>query len=71
MDLGAVKPSIKLDAFQWYFATLFGATLIVHAERRARVVAEIKLRDVALKMLLAAMLIDAFHAEFEHFEIAF
>src|SRR5579885_149466 len=49
----------------------FGALGIVHAKRDAVVVAEIKLRQIAVQMIVAAMLIDALHAALEHGEEAF
>ena len=53
------------------FSALFGALGIVHAERDAVVVAEIKLRKIAVQVLLAAVLIDAAHAALEDREIVF
>src|SRR6185437_7731722 len=50
---------------------LIGAGGIVHAKRNAVVMAEVKLRKIAVQMLFAAMLVDAEHAAFEHTEIAF
>ena len=44
---------------------------IVHAQSNAIVVTEIKFGEIAMKMLLAAMLVRAFHAALEHAEIAF
>jgi hypothetical protein len=44
---------------------LIGPVLIVNAKRNAVAVAEIKLRQIAVQMLLSAMLVDALHAALE------
>jgi len=44
--------------------------LILATTGRAVAVAEIKFRDIAVKVLLLAMLIDALHAALEHAVIA-
>jgi hypothetical protein len=49
----------------------FGASIIVDAEGGAIAVPEIELGKVAVKVLLAAMLIDAFHPAFEDGKEAF
>ena len=46
----------------------FGAFGIAHTERGAAVVTEVEFRQVAVEVSLAAMLIDADHAAFEHRE---
>jgi hypothetical protein len=43
-----------------------GALDIIYAEPDAIAIAEIKFAQIAMQMLFAAMLIDAFHATFEH-----
>jgi hypothetical protein len=50
---------------------IVGAHFVVPAECAAPVVAELKLGRVPMKVLLSAVLIDAFHASLEHAEIAF
>ena len=49
----------------------FSRVLVVHAELGAVAVAEIELRQIAVQMLFAAMLIDALHAALEDREEAF
>jgi hypothetical protein len=44
---------------------------IVHTEGNAVIVAEIKFREIAMQMLLIAMLIDAAHTALEDREVAF
>ncbi len=48
-----------------------GARDIIYAELGTIGIAEIKFREVAVKVALAAMLIDALHAALEHAEEAF
>ena len=48
-----------------------GTFPVIEAERGARVVAEIKFREIAMQMLLAAVLIDAAHPALENREVAF
>ena len=48
-----------------------GARYVIYAELGAIGIAEIKFREVAVKVALAAMLIDALHAALEHAEEAF
>ena len=48
-----------------------GACHIIYAEPHPIGIAEVEFREVPVQMLLCAMLIDAFHATFEHAEIAF
>jgi len=45
---------------------LFGVQIIVHTERGAVVEAEIEIREIAVQMLLFAVLVGAAHATFEH-----
>ena len=52
-------------------ASSVSAVAIVNAKRNAVVMAEIKLRQIAMQMLLGAMLVGAAHAALEHAEIAF
>jgi hypothetical protein len=49
---------------------LIGAGLIVHAERDAVIVAEIELGEVAVQVLLRAMLVDALHPALEDRKVA-
>ena len=44
----------------------FGAGFIVHAKGDTRIVAEIKLGKVAVKVLFRTVLINAFHAALEN-----
>ena len=53
------------------FASSFARFAIVDAERGAVIVAEIKLRQIAVQVLLAAVLVDAAHSTLEHREVAF
>jgi len=46
------------------------ARIVIHAKRRARIVSEIELGQVAVQVLLRAMLIEALHAALEQAEIA-
>ena len=45
------------------------ASHVIHAKGNAVVIAEIKLSEIAVQMLLAAMLVGAFHAALEDAEI--
>ena len=65
LQSGLVRPSIGQALANDAFAS-FAARSIVNAERSAVVVAEIKLRKIAVQMLLGAMLIHAAHAALEH-----
>ena len=53
------------------FRALDGKGCTFSIGNHAGVVAKIKFRQIAMQMLLAAMLVDAFHAAFEDREIAF
>ena len=53
------------------FYRAFGALHIIYAKPDAIAIAEIKLRKIAVQMLLAAMLVDAFHAALEDRIVAF
>ena len=59
---GAVGQPFADDALQSFYR----AVLIVNAKRDAVGVAEVKLRQVAMQVLLLAMLIDALHAALEN-----
>ena len=48
-----------------------GALLIIVTKRNAVIVPEIKFREIAVQMLLAAMLVHALHAALEDREVAF
>src|SRR4051794_28842727 len=48
-----------------------GAPTVVHAQRDSVVVAELKFRQIAVKVLLVAMLIDTLHAALEQAKVAF
>ena len=50
---------------------IFGALYIVHAQRDAVVIAEIKLSKIAMQVLFCTVLIGALHAAFEHRKHAF
>jgi hypothetical protein len=50
---------------------ILAALSVLNAEGGAVVVTELKLRDVAVQMLLGAMLIDALHAALENRKAAF
>ena len=72
MKTGAVRPSaagpLAFDALEGGC----GAILVSPAERRgAVVVAEIELREVAVQVLLSAVLTDATYAALEDQELAF
>src|SRR4051812_28679136 len=47
------------------------ASRVVNAERHAVVVAELELREVAVKVLLTAVLVDTLHAALEDAERSF
>ena len=48
-----------------------GALHVIYAEPNAIAIAEIELRQIAVQMLLAAMLVDALHAALEDRVVAF
>jgi len=48
-----------------------GAGFIINAQRLAMVIAEIKFGQIAMQMLLAAMLVHAAHTALENREVAF
>ena len=48
-----------------------GARLVVHPQCNASVVAELELREAAMPVLLAAVLVDAIHSALENAERAF
>src|ERR1700730_11292070 len=62
-----IREPLPNDALQ----RAFGALCIVNAKLHAVVIAKIELGDVAMQMLLAAMLVDAFHAALENRIVAF
>src|SRR5262245_33091044 len=64
-----VRPSIGEALADNAFGRDLGAHEIVVTERSARVVAEVVFRQIAVKVLLAAMLVDALHAALEDREI--
>src|ERR1700685_519533 len=67
IDLAAICQALSDDALERVRGTL----RIFDAKPRTIVVAEIKLRDVAMQVLFAAMLVDALHAALEDAVVAF
>ena len=67
----AVRPSIGQTLANDALSQLVGALSVIHAKRNAVVMTEIELRQIAMQMLLGAMLIGAEHAAFENREVAF
>ena len=66
-----MRPSISKALADDAFSRKFGAHKIIHAERGACVVTKIELREIAVQMLLAAVLINALHAALKNREVAF
>ena len=62
----AVRPSISEALANDTLSQSVGAVSVVHAKRCAVVMAEIKLRQIAMQMLFGAMLIGAEHAALEN-----
>lgn len=66
MISGAISQALPDNAFQSQLGTLY----VIYADTDTIVITEIKLRDIAVKMPLFAMLIDAFHAALKNRKIA-
>jgi hypothetical protein len=66
LNVGAVRPSIGQSLANDALCQFVRAVGIVHAKRNAIVMAKIKFREVAVQMLLGAMLVGALHAAFEN-----
>lgn len=70
-ERGATNPAIgeplAADALQGIIA----AHDVIDAELRAGVVAEVEFREVAVQVLLSAVLVDVFHAALEDREHTF
>ena len=61
VNVFAVRPSIGQALANDAFGQLIRAVGIIHAKRNAVVMTEIKFRQIAMQMLLGAMLIGAAH----------
>src|ERR1700724_288113 len=69
--LSVVSRSISKPLSDDTFQRAFGAFYVIYAKPNAIAIAKVKFGEIAMQMLLAAMLVDALHAAFEDRIVAF